>query len=107
MIDYKLIGLRIKSMRQKNKITQEELSERVDITTVYLSKIENGHVRPTIDLLDSICTAMNYNLNALFLDSSPNSDYYQNELVLQLFRSCSPQVKPIALELLEKLSKLQ
>ena len=50
---------------------------------------------------------MNYNLNALFLDSSPNSDYYQNELVLQLFRACSPQVKPIALELLEKLSKLQ
>ena len=107
MIDYKLIGLRIKTMRQKSKVTQEELAEKVDITTVYLSKIENGHVRPTIDLLDSICIAMNYNLDTLFLDSSPNSDNYQNELVLQLFRACSPQVKPIALELLEKLSKLQ
>ena len=106
MIDYKLIGSRIKKQRTAKGITQEALAETVNITTVYLSKIENGHVRPTIDLLDEICTALGFELGDLFADSSPRSERYQNERVLELFHLCAPGVKPIALELLEKLSTL-
>ena len=90
MIDYKVIGRRIKARRQEAHLTQELVAERANITTVYLSKIENGHVRPTIDLL---C-------------ASPVRDTYQNEQVVKLFNACSPTVKPIALNLLEQLAKL-
>ena len=51
MVDYKVIGLRLKTYRQQAGLTQETVAERAGITVVYLSKIENGHVRPTIDLL--------------------------------------------------------
>lgn len=106
MIDYKVIGFRIKQQRTKLNMTQDTLAELVDITTVYLSKIENGHVHPTLDLLSSICSILNCDLGTILLDISPASNNYQNERVIQLFNSCSPQVKPIALELLEKLSKI-
>ena len=106
MVDYKVIGSRIKEQRIKNALTQEQLAELVDITTVYLSKIENGHVRPTIELLSTICSALKCDIGLLLLDSSPMSVNYQNEKVVQLFNACSPKVKPIAIELLEKLSML-
>lgn len=106
MIDYKVIGSRIKQQRLKLKMTQDTLAELADITTVYLSKIENGHVHPTLDLLDSLCSILNCDLNTVLLDSSPASNNYQNERVMQMFNACSPKVKPIVLELLEKLAKL-
>ena len=111
MLDYKEIGARIKWKRKEKGITQESLAERVDISTVYLSKIENGHVHPALDLLDAICGALDCEVDILFPSSGQKSSGYfsavSKRAVLQLFRACSPQVKPIALELLEKLSKLQ
>lgn len=106
MIDYKVLGSRIKKQRQLRYFTQEQLSEKAEITTVYLSKIENGHVHPTLDLLDSICSILDCDLGEILLDVSPRSKNYQNEKVIELFNACSPQVKPIALELLAKLSSL-
>ena len=106
MVDYKIIGSRIKNYRQAAKMTQEALAELVGITVVYLSKIENGHARPTIDLLGTICEVISCDLGSIFQDATPSSCRYQNEMVLDLFNHCSPTIKPIALNLLEQLSKL-
>ena len=106
MLDYRIIGERLKAKRKSSGLTQEEVAELVNITVVYLSKIENGHVRPTLDLLCQICEIVGLDLGDLFSSVSTNSDAYQNEKVVQLFNACSPAVKPIALELLAKLSEL-
>lgn len=106
MIDYKLIGARVKALRQARGVTQEALAEQIDITPVYLSKIENGHVRPTLDLLDALCTVLQGDLDTLFSGVSPSAPNYQNERVLELLQRLSPQVKPIALSLLEQLTNL-
>jgi len=106
MIDYKLIGSRLKSEREAKRLTQEIVAERANITAVYLSKIENGKVHPTLEALNAICTVINYDLGAMFSNSTSESKDYQSEKVVQLFHACSPEVKPIALELLKGLSKL-
>lgn len=107
MVDYKLIGTRIKSYRSKAKLTQELVAEQTGITVVYLSKIENGHVRPTIDLLHSICTSIHCDLGDIFCDVSPTSRNYQTDKVVELYNACVPSVKPIALNILEQLSQLK
>ena len=38
------IGKRIKELRLKNHMTQEQLAEAVDVDLSYISKIENNHV---------------------------------------------------------------
>lgn len=106
MIDYKLIGSRMKKQREILGLTQEKLAEKVGITTVYLSKIENGKVHPTLETLSIICGALGCDIGKILLDSESESDKYQSEAVVQLFRKCSPNVKPIALEILEKLAKI-
>ena len=40
-LDYAVIGRRLQTRRKELGITQEDAAERVGITVVYLSKIEN------------------------------------------------------------------
>lgn len=107
MVDYQLIGNRIKRQRQNAGLTQEQLAERAEITTVYLSKIENGHVKPTLELLSTLCEFLDMDMGLLFQNVQPAFPNYQNELVMQYFNACSPAVKPIALELLRGLSEIK
>ena len=106
MIDYTIIGKRIQTRRQEQNITQEKLAERVVISVVYLSKIENGRVYPTLETLSNICTELDTELSAILSNTEIARKDYANERVLELFNSCSIRVKPIALSLLEELSKL-
>ena len=106
MIDYTIIGKRIQTRRQEQNITQEKLAERVGISVFYLSKIENGRVYPTLETLSNICTELDTELSAILSNTEIARKDYANERVLELFNSCSIRVKPIALSLLEELSKL-
>ena len=74
MVDFKLIGSRIKQQREHRQLTQEVVAEQADITTVYLSKIENGKVTPTLSTLDAICSILNCDLGSLLANSSVESN---------------------------------
>ena len=65
MIDYAVIGKRIQLSRQNKGITQEKLAERAGISVVYLSKIENGRVYPTLETLSNLCTELYTELSAI------------------------------------------
>ena len=106
MIDYTIIGKRIQTRRQEQNITQEKMAERFGISVDYLSKIENGRVYPTLETLSNICTELDTELSAILSNTEIARKDYANERVLELFNSCSIRVKPIALSLLEELSKL-
>ncbi|MCQ2405659.1 MAG: helix-turn-helix transcriptional regulator [Oscillospiraceae bacterium] len=106
MIDYRLIGSRLKAVRESKNMTQEVLAEKASITVVYLSKIENGKVRPTLEVIDSICVNLDCDLGYIFGGSSPNTDYYQQDKICAVFKKLKPEVKPIAMSILENLSKL-
>ena len=106
MIDYATIGKRIQTRRQERNITQEKLAEQVGISVVYLSKIENGRVYPTLETLSNICTELDTELAEILINTEIARKDYANDRVVELFNSCSMRVKPIALALLEDLSKL-
>ena len=69
MIDYTLIGKRIQTQRLEKGITQEKLAEQVGISVVYLSKIENGRVYPTLETLSNICTELDTELAAILTNT--------------------------------------
>ena len=45
------LGARIKALRKQQGWSQEQLAERVGISTQYVSNIERGKENPTLDLL--------------------------------------------------------
>lgn len=62
-----IFGNNLKHLRKTNKITQEELSEKLGITPSHLSRIENGKSFVTAELLDTLC---------IIFDISPATFFY-------------------------------
>lgn len=58
----KKIGLKIKLLRNKAGISQEELGFRADISKTQIGLIERGESSPTIDTLDKIAHALNISI---------------------------------------------
>ena len=67
-MDAKLIGKRIKAVRKQRGLTQEQLSQMVDLSTNYLSNIETGFRTPKLETLIQIMNALKCDANALLAD---------------------------------------
>ncbi len=66
MDERKLLGLRVKHLRQLRGYTQEQLAERIDINAKYLSSIERGVENPTLGLLIRLARGLQVDLYELF-----------------------------------------
>lgn len=61
-----LIGSRIKELRRLKNMSQETLSEKVGISSKYLSSIERGKENPTLDTLIRLSKALDVELYDMF-----------------------------------------
>lgn len=61
-----LLGARIKELRKKRGLTQDQLAEKVGLATRYISLIEVGRSSPSLESIDSIACALEVELKALF-----------------------------------------
>ncbi len=64
----KEIGNRVRINRKNANLTQEELAERADVSTSFISRLENGRVLPGIEGLNTIAAALNVGLQDLLCD---------------------------------------
>ncbi|MBI4727602.1 helix-turn-helix transcriptional regulator [candidate division TA06 bacterium] len=67
---YQQIGQRIQTLRKQAGMTQEELSERADLSNTYIAMIEAGKRSPSIKALDKIAMALQVGITDLFGFSS-------------------------------------
>ena len=84
-----ILALRIKRLRNKRNMTQEELAECVDVSTVYISFMERGVRVPALEKLIDICNALDCTMGELldgFLTAKVNSSSMTTE---QLIADCS------------------
>ena len=58
MIDYKDLGQRVRIMRRKNSLTQEELAEKAGISASFMGHIERGSRIASLDTLVALCNAL-------------------------------------------------
>ncbi len=58
MIDYKDFGQRVRTIRRKNHLTQEELAEQVGISTSFLGHIERGSRIASLETLVLLCNVL-------------------------------------------------
>ncbi|MFB3921978.1 MAG: helix-turn-helix domain-containing protein [Terriglobia bacterium] len=64
--ELKHLGARIRQLRKKQRLTQEELAERCGIHYKFLGGIERGDQNPTIIVLGKIAKALHVSLADLF-----------------------------------------
>ena len=84
-IDYKLIGTRIKKARKGCGMTQEMLAERLGVSIGYISQIERGVTKISLDLLGAVSAILLCDVSALISESAVNSsEYMETELISEI-----------------------
>lgn len=71
MIKEEMIPRRIREIRLKCKMTQQELADAAGVTKGYISKIENGVSAPPVGTLIAFAQALRVELNAFFEAEDP------------------------------------
>ena len=71
-----IFGKNLKCFRKGKKLSQEQLSENVDITVKHLSEIERGIVFASAGLIEKLSKNLDMPIFAFFL--TDNNIYYDN-----------------------------
>lgn len=81
-LNYKEIGKRIKIKRQKINLTQEKLSEIIDVSPSYISEIERGSSIPSLATICKIADTLDCNLDYItFGITTKNIDHTLSEIL--------------------------
>ena len=81
----KSIGKKIKIARTKAEYTQEELAEKLSLSTRYISQLERGIAFGSATTITSICKALNISSDFLFRDIIQNDSTVDLNLISQSF----------------------
>lgn len=104
-IDYTLIGKRIKIERNKCGFTQEVMAEKLDVTVGYVSQVERGITKISLDLLAKVSDILSCDIASLITNASVNSnDYMINEMVSEIYK-LSGRDRKIVMSLIKAMSE--
>ena len=70
-MDVSKVGQRIKEIRMKRGLTQDELAEKANISTTHVSVIERAVKIPQLDTFAAICTALNVSADEILYEIIP------------------------------------
>ncbi len=102
------IGKRIKITRKKSNMTQEELSELAGITSNYISLIENGRKKASIETLEKIAAALNIPLSRFFSAETAKSEkksYGYDKKIYSAVRSLGKKEQGLIMDIITKMKK--
>lgn len=69
-LDYTLIGKRIKKRRERLKLTQETVAERVEISNQHMSNIERAKSIPSTEVIMKLAAALDTTPDEFLVGSS-------------------------------------
>lgn len=70
-LNYRLVGQRLRAIRKKRGLTQEQLAEMAGISPQHCSGIETGAAKVSLPALIQLCNALEATPNEVLLDSVP------------------------------------
>lgn len=63
------VGHRLKTLRSSHGLTIAALGQRAGVARSTISKIENGQMSPTLDVIQKLCHGLNENIATFFTDT--------------------------------------
>lgn len=105
-IDYKLIGERIKRTRKAKGMTQEVLAERLNVSIGYVSQVERGITKISLDLLGAVSAILGCDVAFLISESAVNSNEYVESELLSEIKKLDNKKRKYILEVIKTTNKL-
>lgn len=104
-IDYISLGVRVRQERKKLHLTQEQLAERIGVTTAFIGHIERAERRLSVESLIRLCNALGVSVDYLFMEIVPSgNDVTLTEIECILQKKSTAQKKAI-LDILRTLDR--
>ena len=102
-VDYKLIGSRIKSARKTKGMTQEVLSEKLDVSIGYISQVERGITKISLDLLAAISSILECDIASLITETAIVSENYKATEFGDEMKDLTSRERSLVIEFIEHL----
>ncbi len=99
-VDYNLIGTRIKSARKAVGMTQENLAERLDVSIGYISQVERGITKISLDLLAEISDILNRDISFFVCGTNFSSDKYMEQELIREYSNLSYKNKRLVFRII-------
>lgn len=104
-IDYSLVGKRVAEIRKQRKLTQEQLAEKANISSNYLSHIETSRSIPSLETLVDLCEALGTTPDQILLGTTHAKEDYMVSDIAQKLMQCTEYERRIVFHLLDTLLK--
>lgn len=95
-----MIGARVKAIRNKKKITQEQLAEKIEINSKYLSSIERGLENPTMNTLIKMSESLGVGLDEFFNQIEIEDPADRKKLIRSLLNQATDEQLKLAYRIL-------
>ncbi|MBD8922906.1 XRE family transcriptional regulator [bacterium] len=100
-LNYIEIGKRIKIKRKELNLTQEKLSEIIDVSPSYISEIERGSSICSLATITNIAHTLNTSLDYLVLGITANN---ANEIFKEILQSIPAKNQKLYIDLCENIA---
>lgn len=87
-MNYHDIGKRIRSKRKELGMSQEKLSEMVEISVTHMSHIETGNTKLSLPVLVKVANALKVGADELLCDTLVSSKQIYNNEIANLLEGC-------------------
>lgn len=98
MLDYKIIGERIKKARRNKGLTQEKLSNKMGVSIAFFSRIERGSSQLSLKRLSEICNILDVSEGYILNGATEDSELYLNNDFKELLDKCTDKQKKMIYE---------
>lgn len=104
-LDYNVIGSRIKEARRSKKLTQEALSEQLDVSVAFLSRVERGNSHINLKRLNQICDILEVSEGYVLNGADSTQNNYLNREFSELLEKCSPEKQKLIYEIAKTIAE--
>ena len=107
LIDYKLIGKRVKEKRLNKQLTQEQVAEYLNISNEYMSKIENAKIEINLKRLGQLSVLLETPIEYFIAGVTIEAPAYKASELIKLLEDLSPKEKDVIYNVIEQIKKLR
>lgn len=98
-LSYKMIGRRIKEYRIKAAMSQDELAQKIGISTPFMNRLENGQRNITLENLAKISVILNVSIEYLIAGTVLDKKEEASSEFARLTKSCDESTTELLLNI--------
>ena len=94
-LDKEFLGKKFKEYRKKVKLTQEDVSEKVDISEKHYGQLERGSFNPSLETFFKLVETLNIPLSEFGIKNKEcgNKNKVRDELIKEIYSSSDSEIE--------------